>query len=252
MFLHPRGVDSSGWLKIADTCCKCQGEGCAIFLLMHPSKQCIVIKETLIDERTEVAKHACDTVKSIGNREGEVVICNVVSFSLSRCTRVIGAGGKKCNALPGRLVGAGFGGSGQRGGCNCQGFGEDVNCVWGTVVGGKFNKLCCMPHYCAIGIEMLWMGQNDSDTASNGEACGGQQICDSRGGGCLLILEGFFSYYASGECVAHATECTLNGAGCSACLLQALEELWREKKTHSVFDSDVPCPMCISNPNRAK
>jgi hypothetical protein len=43
---------------------------------------------------------------------------------------------------------------------------------WGDVVGGEFNKLCCVLRYCAIGVGMFWMGRCDSDPASNGEACG--------------------------------------------------------------------------------
>ena len=46
-----------------------------------------------------------------------------------------------------------------RGGYSHQGFGENAHCVWGTVVGGKFNKLCCVLHYCAIGVGMFgWDG----------------------------------------------------------------------------------------------
>jgi len=55
---------------------------------------------------------------------------------------------------------------------NCQGFGEDANCVGGAVVWGEFNKLCCVLSYCAIGVGMFWMGWCDSDLASNGEARG--------------------------------------------------------------------------------
>ena len=71
--------------------------------------------ETIIDERTEVAKHACEADKSFSDRElcslGKVGICKVVLFSLSLCLRVIVVSGKKCNVLPGRLVGAVFEGS---------------------------------------------------------------------------------------------------------------------------------------------
>ena len=51
--------------------------------------------------------------------------------------------------------------------------------------------------------------------------------------------------------MARETECTLDDVGRSASPLQALEELRREGKTH-FFDSDVPCPMCISYPNCVK
>jgi hypothetical protein len=77
-----------------------------------------------------------------------------------------------------------------RGECNRQGFVEDVNCVGGTVAGGKFNKFCCVSYYCAIGVGIFCMGWCSSDPASNGEARGGQQVCDSRWVGCLLILGG--------------------------------------------------------------
>ena len=42
--------------------------------------------------------------------------CNVVVFSISLCLRMIVVGGRKCDALPGCLVGAGCRGSGHRGG----------------------------------------------------------------------------------------------------------------------------------------
>ena len=76
--------------------------------------------ETIIDERTQVAKCACEADKSVGDSDfcclGKVVICNVVLFSLSRCPRLVVVSGMKCNALSGRLVGTGCRGSAGRGG----------------------------------------------------------------------------------------------------------------------------------------
>ena len=55
-----------------------------------------------------------------------------------------------------------------------------------------------------------------------------------------------------GVCSLCSPERLLDCACCGVGLLQALEELKGGKKTHSVFDSEAPRPMCISNPNLAK
>ena len=131
-----------------------------------------------------------------------------------RCPRLVVVSGMKCDALPGRLVGTGCGGSaGRRGGeCNRQGFGEDANCVGMTVVRNKFNKLCHVLCHSAIGVGVFYVGWHDSDPASNGEACGGQCVVyDSRWRGCLLILGGFFRCNVSGVCFV--VKCTLNCGG---------------------------------------
>ena len=121
----------------------------------------------------------CEADESVDDSElcclVEVVICNVVLFSLSWCPHLIVVSGMKCDALPGHLVGTGCRGSaGRKGGCNHQGFWEDVNCVGMTVVRDKFNKLCCVLCHSAIGVGMVFVGRCDSDSASNGEARGGQ------------------------------------------------------------------------------
>jgi len=121
----------------------------------------------------------CEADETVGNSELccliEVVICNVVFFSLSWCPCLIVVSGMKCDALPGHLVGAGCGGSaGCKGGYNRQGFWEDVNCVGMTVVKDKFNELCCVSCHSAIGVGMGFVRRRDSDSASNREARGGQ------------------------------------------------------------------------------
>jgi hypothetical protein len=74
----------------------------------------------IVDERTQVAKCACEADESVGNRElcclSKFATCNVVLFSLSRFLYVIVVGGRKYNASPGCLVGAGCGGRGHKGG----------------------------------------------------------------------------------------------------------------------------------------
>ena len=78
----------------------------------------------IVDERTQIAKCACEADESVGDRElcclSKFATCNVVSFSLSRFSRVIVVGGRKYNTLPGCLVGAGCRGSGHKGGYKCQ------------------------------------------------------------------------------------------------------------------------------------
>ena len=179
----------------------------------------VVVAETIIDERAQVAKRECEADEFVGDSElcclVEVVICSVVLFSLSWCPRLIVASGMKCDVLPGHLVGTGCKGSaGRRGGNNCQGFWEDAYCVGMTVVRDKFNKLCCVSCHSAIGVGMGFVGRRDSDSASNREARGGQWVVyDSRWRGCLLILGGFFRCNVYGVCVVFAVKCTLNCGG---------------------------------------
>mgnify|MGYP006158919479 CR=1 FL=1 len=101
-----------------------------------------------------------------------------------------------------------------------------------TIVRYKFNKLCRVSCHSAIGVGMGFVGRCDSDSASNGEARGGQWVVyDSCWKGCLLISGVFFQSNVSGVCmVVFVVKCTLDCGGCSVHPLQSLEELWRGEK----------------------
>ncbi len=123
-------------------------------------------------------ERARETDKSVGNREvchfGEVVIRDVVLFLLSRRPLLIVVGSRKCNAVFGCCAGAGCRGGGHWWGCNHQRFGEDADCIVGTIIRGKCNKFHCVLHHYASGVGVLWVGRCDNDTASDDEARGGQ------------------------------------------------------------------------------
>jgi hypothetical protein len=123
-------------------------------------------------------ERAREADKFIGNGEvcrfGKVVICDVVLFPLSRLPLLIVVGSRKCNAVFGCCAGVGCREGGHWGGCNRQRFGEDADCIVGTIVRGKCNKLHCVLRHYASGVGVLQVGRCDNNTASDGEARGGQ------------------------------------------------------------------------------
>jgi len=71
---------------------------------------------------------------------------------LSRCLRVIlVSGGRKCDALPGRLVGAGCRDSGHKGGCNCLDLGRMQIVLGGQLSGANSTNFAV----CSVTVQLV-------------------------------------------------------------------------------------------------